>query len=91
MLWLLGLPQGGVVAAFGLVRGLAQAGEILGAAGGGDDLFSALPQAALAMGQAMLTFGFASAALEFGFRQGFVRTFGAAAAEAEAAAVAKGL
>ena len=83
-------PQGGVVAAFGLVRGLAQAGEILGSAGGAEDLAAGFPLAALAMGQAMLTFGFASAALEFGFRQGYVRTFGAAAAEAEAAVAAKG-
>lgn len=54
--------RGGVVAAFGLVRGLAEAG-------GSDNL----GLASLAMGESMILFTFAATALEAAFRQDFVR------------------
>lgn len=78
--------KGGVVAAFGLVRGVAQATDALlaptatpsaatGGGGGGDlaALLAAFPHAALLAGEAMLTFAFASAAVEFAFRQGLLQ------------------
>ena len=55
--------RGGVVAAFGLVRGLAEASAA-------DDL----GLAALAMGESMLVFAFAAIAVEVAFQQNFVRT-----------------
>lgn len=65
-----------MVGAFGLVRGLALATQILSPSGSDGGLtlsLDALSQAALAAGQSMLTFAFASVALEFAFRQGLVR------------------
>ena len=70
--------KGGVVAAFGLVRGIGQASEMLDKA---TDGLSTLPSvealaiAAAAMGESMLLFAFASVALEFAFQKGIVKTF----------------
>ena len=67
------------MAAFGLVRGIPQATDLLLAASPSKDSFdfaaalAALPQAALLVGEAVLAFAFASAALEFAFRQGLVK------------------
>lgn len=70
--------KGGVVAAFGLVRGLAQAEEILrrSAAGSPTVPLEVMGGAAVAAGESMLVIGFAAAAMELAFRKGFVRTFG---------------
>lgn len=70
--------KSGVVAAFGLVRGVAQGTDVLLAAGGegASDfgaMLSALPSAALLAGESMLMFAFASAAVEFAFSQGLVK------------------
>ncbi|KAI8109952.1 hypothetical protein M9434_001228 [Picochlorum sp. BPE23] len=67
--------KGGVVGAFGLVRGLSMAQEVVGAGSGG---YSSLPgvdvmgEAAIVMGQSMILFGFCSAALEFAARNSWV-------------------
>jgi hypothetical protein len=84
------LLQAGVVAAFGLVRGLGQASGILtaGAASSsssssfaGLDLSqAALGSAGLALGQCMLAAAFAATAVEAAFQRGLVRPFGAASA-----------
>lgn len=72
-------PQGGVVAAFGLVRGVAQGTDALLAPAPGEAAatlgsgLTALPHAALLAGESMLTFAFASVAVELAFRQGFVK------------------
>ncbi|KAK9819641.1 hypothetical protein WJX72_000632 [[Myrmecia] bisecta] len=71
--------KGGVIAAFGLVRGLAQAETIQEtAAKAGNSILSAdvLGQAALVAGESMLTFGFAAVAMEIALRQGYLRPFG---------------
>ncbi len=71
-----------MVAAFGLVRGVAQGTDALlaaaskgGEAGTLDALaaLAALPQAALLAGEAVLAFAFASAAVEIAFQQGYVK------------------
>jgi len=72
-----GNPQikGGIVAAFGLVRGLSQAQITIEAA---SDKYTALPDitslgnAAISMGQSMLLFGFCSVVLEFAARQSWL-------------------
>lgn len=71
--------KSGVVAAFGLVRGLAVADVLQNnAAETGSAIFTAstISQGAIAAGEAMLTFGFAAAALEFAFARGFLKPFG---------------
>ncbi|EFN50766.1 hypothetical protein CHLNCDRAFT_142515 [Chlorella variabilis] len=77
--------KAGVVAAFGLVRGLGQANGIL-AGGGGSNRFAgldlsleALGGAGLALGQCMLVAAFAATAVEAGMQRGLVKPFGAAA------------
>jgi hypothetical protein len=71
--------KAGVVGAFGLVRGIAAASEIVAAGSAG---LTALPggdvlgSAGAAMGESMLAFGFASVALEFAMRQGMVAPLG---------------
>lgn len=73
------VPQGGVVAAFGLVRGVAQGTDALLAPAPGESsatlpsALAALPHAALLAGEAMITFAFASAALELAFRSGWAK------------------
>lgn len=83
------LLQAGVVAAFGLVRGLGQASGILtaGAASSSSSSFAgldlsqaALGSAGLALGQCMLAAAFAATAVEAAFQRGLVRPFGAASA-----------
>eukprot|EP00890_Picochlorum_soloecismus_P002912 jgi/Picsp_1/3621/NSC_06458-R1_pinus taeda anonymous locus 2_3592_01 genomic sequence len=72
-----GNPQikGGMVAAFGLVRGLSQGQMTIEAA---SDKYTALPDvislgnAAISMGQSMLLFGFCSVVLEFAARQSWL-------------------
>ena len=74
--------KGGVVAAFGLVRGIGQATEILQNGGSTTPVGTTvnvevvLGTAAAAMGESMLLFGFASVALEFAFQRGIVKPFG---------------
>eukprot|EP00884_Botryococcus_braunii_P006365 jgi/Botrbrau1/1572/Bobra.0107s0059.1 len=71
--------KSGVVAAFGLVRGLALAEMLQYSANDSSTLaVPTIAAAALATGEAMLTFGFAAAALEFAFSRGVVKPFGAA-------------
>lgn len=72
--------QAGVVAAFGLVRGIATGAQMLtdasAAAADGQGLAEALaavPPAALAAGESMLVFAFASVAVEFAWRQGWAQ------------------
>lgn len=79
------LLQAGVVAAFGLVRGLGQASGILTAAPGSADAVAGLDLsvaslggAGLALGQCMLAAAFAATAVEAGFLQGLIKPFGAA-------------
>jgi hypothetical protein len=77
--------KGGVVAAFGLVRGIGQASQIILVAlnpsnpptGGGSsaELVDTLGLAAAAMGESMLLFAFASVALEFAFQREWVKPF----------------
>lgn len=76
--------KAGVVAAFGLVRGLGQAAGILAAAPGSADSVAgldlsvpALGSAGLALGQCMLAAAFAATAVEVAFQQGLVKPFGA--------------
>ena len=79
-------PQAGVVAAFGLVRGLGEASATLAPSGGssselvaGLDLsVQALGSAGLALGQCMLAAAFAATAVELGMQRGLVKPFGAA-------------
>lgn len=67
--------KGGVVGAFGLVRGLSMAQEVIGT---GSDGYTSFPgvdvvgAAAIMMGQSMILFGFCSAALEFAARNSWV-------------------
>lgn len=80
-----GNPQlrGGVVAAFALVRALAAADALYASSDGiSIDLIGS---AALYAGQSMLTFMFASSAVEAAVQQGLVKRFGEAP-EAEASA-----
>lgn len=74
--------KGGVVAAFGLVRGIGQASQIILAAlnnsasvESGGDIIDTLGLAAAAMGESMLLFAFASVALEFAFQRDWVKPF----------------
>jgi hypothetical protein len=86
------LLQAGVVAAFGLVRGLGQATGILtaGAASSSSSSFAgldlsqaALGSAGLALGQCMLAAAFAAMAVEAAFQRGLVLPFGAASADSD--------
>lgn len=72
--------QAGVVAAFGLVRGIAISMQMLvdasSAAADGQGLAAALaavPVAALSAGESMLVFAFASVAVEFAWRKGYAQ------------------
>ncbi|KAL3158063.1 hypothetical protein ABBQ32_011672 [Trebouxia sp. C0010 RCD-2024] len=67
--------KGGVVAAFGLVRGSAQA-DMLQLSAGSPFGRDTLAQAAVVAGESMLTFGFAAVALELAFRNGKLKPFG---------------
>jgi hypothetical protein len=60
--------RGGVVAAFGLVRGIAAASSVL--LSPDDDMIG---RGALAMGESMLLFAFAAVAVEAGFRMNYVK------------------
>ncbi|KAL4421367.1 hypothetical protein ABPG75_010658 [Micractinium tetrahymenae] len=82
--------KAGVVAAFGLVRGLGQASGILVAAPGSTDAVAGLDLsvaslggAGLALGQCMLAAAFAATAVEAGFLQGLIKPFGAAGSTAD--------
>jgi len=76
--------KGGVVAAFGLVRGLAEATAAVNAStsSGLTDLptVDVLGTAVALMGQSMLLFAFASVSLEFALRREWVQLFGRAGA-----------
>lgn len=67
--------KGGIVAAFGLVRGLSQAQVTIESS---SDNFASLPDitslghAAISMGQSMLLFGFCSVVLEFAARRSWI-------------------
>ncbi|DBB15201.1 hypothetical protein WJX82_004677 [Trebouxia sp. C0006] len=67
--------KGGVVAAFGLVRGSAQA-DMLQLSVGNPFTPQLLAQAALVAGESMLTFAFAAVALETAFQNGQLKPFG---------------
>ncbi|KAI3423914.1 hypothetical protein D9Q98_009748 [Chlorella vulgaris] len=74
--------KAGVVAAFGLVRGLGQASSILtsdsaGSVAGLDLSLEAVGTAGLVLGQCMLVAAFAATAVEVGMQQGLVKAFGA--------------
>lgn len=67
--------KGGVVGAFGLVRGLSIAQEVVGTGSGGYTSFPGLDvmgEAAIMMGKSMILFGFCSVALEFAARNSWV-------------------
>jgi len=72
--------KGGVVAAFGLVRGLAVA-DALQSAAGGELTTELLAKGALLAGHSVLTFGFAAVALEFTLQRGILKAYGAASIE----------
>ena len=67
--------KGGIVAAFGLVRGLSQAQVTIESS---SDNFTSIPDvtslghAAISMGQSMLLFGFCSVVLEFAARRSWI-------------------
>lgn len=65
--------KGGVVGAFGLARGLGAADVYLH--GSDAARFESWAEAALLAGEGVLVFAFAAAALEAGFRGGFLRAF----------------
>lgn len=69
--------RNGVVGGFGLVRAAA-GGDLLqsSSAYGPLDLESVVGPAALYAGQSMLLFAFSAVAVEFAFRQGWIRRFG---------------
>ena len=69
--------KGGVVAAFGLARGLAMAEMVLKEHL--DNIFEAqtLAAAALLCGESVIIAAFAATALESGFQRGLVKPFGA--------------
>jgi len=69
--------KGGVVASFGLVRGLAQAQLFLATAApaGAAPTFEQAAQAALLVGEAVVTFALAAAAVEACFSRGLISTF----------------
>mmetsp|Transcript_6572 Transcript_6572/g.18330 ORF Transcript_6572/g.18330 Transcript_6572/m.18330 type:complete len:250 (-) Transcript_6572:371-1120(-) len=69
--------KGGVVAAFGLVRGLAIA-DSLQTSVGGELTAELVAKGALLAGQSVLTFGFAAVALEFALQRGLLKPFGTA-------------
>ncbi|KAK3268390.1 hypothetical protein CYMTET_23107 [Cymbomonas tetramitiformis] len=67
--------KGGVIGAFGLVRGLGQADVVLQTMGpSGFDLETTL-KGFLLMGESMLLFGFAAAAVEIAFQRDIVKPF----------------
>jgi hypothetical protein len=68
-----------VVGAFGLVRGLALAEEVVkGAQSSGTGLFDAetLGAAAIASGESVICIGFAAVAMEVAFQRSIVKLFG---------------
>lgn len=69
--------KAGIVAAFGLVRGITAASAVLGGADAVLDGVSldALGRAALSMGESMLVFGFASVVLEFALLNNWIKRF----------------
>ncbi len=67
--------KGGVVASFGLVRGLAQAELFLAAAPPGPVSFETAAQASLLVGEAVVTFALAAAAVEACFARGAIAPF----------------
>ena len=69
--------KGGVVASFGLVRGLAQAQLFIATAApaGAAPTFEQAAQAALLVGEAVVTFALAAAAVEACFSRGIISTF----------------
>ncbi|KAL0018824.1 hypothetical protein WJX77_002879 [Trebouxia sp. C0004] len=69
--------KGGVVAAFGLVRGSAQA-DMLQLSVGNPLTPQFLAQAALVAGESMLTFAFAAVALDAALQNGHLKPFGCA-------------
>jgi hypothetical protein len=78
--------KAGVVGAFGLVRGIGQASEIVALSSANLRELpppEALGLAALAMGESMLLFGFASVALELALARGLVKPLGGARRAAE--------
>lgn len=79
------IPQGGALAAFGLVRGIAMADSLQAAASQqGVSVLDFSPAAfdtvigpsSLAAGESMLVFGFAAAALELALQRGIVAEIG---------------
>ena len=72
--------KGGVVAAFGLVRGLAIA-DALQTGVDGQLSVDVVAQGALLAGQSVLTFGFAAVALEFALQRGLLKAYGAVSVE----------
>ena len=63
----------GVVGAFGLTRGLGEADVYLH--GSDASAFETWAEAALLIGESMLTFAFAYAALEYGFKNEILKPF----------------
>ncbi len=77
--------KSGVIAAFGLVRGVAAADVLqYTAADAGSSVFSVavISSAALAAAESMLAFGFAAAAVEVAFQKGLLKPFGKASESA---------
>ena len=70
--------KGGVVAAFGLTRGLALAQNLVSSAPGSRVDAQTAASAALVAGQSMLVIAFAAAAIELAFSQGYIQHFGEA-------------
>jgi hypothetical protein len=82
--------KAGVVAAFGLVRGVALAGEIAGrglVSSAGEVDVQVLGTVAATAGESMLLFGFSCVALEAAFARGLVRPFAGVGAVGEKDAV----
>eukprot|EP00193_Tetraselmis_chui_P011722 CAMPEP_0177785738 /NCGR_PEP_ID=MMETSP0491_2-20121128/20519_1 /TAXON_ID=63592 /ORGANISM="Tetraselmis chuii, Strain PLY429" /LENGTH=323 /DNA_ID=CAMNT_0019306841 /DNA_START=271 /DNA_END=1242 /DNA_ORIENTATION=+ len=74
--------KGGVVAAFGLVRGLAIA-DALQSGVDGQVTMDIVAKGALLAGHSVLEFGFAAVALEFALQRGFLKPFGTATMDVE--------
>eukprot|EP00873_Tetraselmis_striata_P006994 jgi/Tetstr1/427258/TSEL_017443.t1 len=74
--------KGGVVAAFGLVRGLAIT-DTLQSEAGGQLTQELVAKGALLTGYSVLAFGFAAVALEFALQRGFLKAYGTAAIDVE--------
>ena len=71
--------KSGVAGAFGLVRGLAQAEEILKPKlTGGPPSLETIGAAAIAAGEGVLTMALAAVALDIAMRQGLLKPFGTA-------------